>query len=116
MGYSNKYGGVIWTNHAMERLQSRALKQDLAWQAYRYPDSETRRKDGSVEFLKRFGNHTVTTIAKQNENREWIIISTWVDPPFAGTEDARKKERYHKYRKATFWGKIWMSVLKQIGL
>ena len=114
---ANVYGGIIWTNHALERLRQRGLPQDLAWQAYRYPDEV--RKDAeksSTTYLKSHGNHLITVIIKENERREHIVVSTWIDPPMKGTEDYRKKQRYHAYRKASFWGKVWLAVKQQIGL
>ena len=115
--YSRTYGGLIWTNHAMDRMAERYLKQDYAWQAYRYPDASHEQGDsGRIEYRKKFGERLVTIIVKQNEKREWIVLSTWVDPPFPGTKDHKKQERYHAYKKASFWGKIWHSLLGQMGI
>ncbi|KKR09982.1 MAG: hypothetical protein UT38_C0017G0001, partial [Microgenomates group bacterium GW2011_GWA2_39_19] len=32
------YGGVIWTNHALQRLRERGIKQGDAWVTWRRPD------------------------------------------------------------------------------
>ena len=112
---SKHYGNAIWTNHALERLGQRGLSQDLAWQAFSSPDRKFNGKNhGTTEFQKRFGSSLVTIIAKQNEKREWIILSNWIDPPLPGTIDYYKKEDYKKYQQAGFWGKFFMILKKQI--
>lgn len=116
MAYQTHYGGVIWTNHAQERLINRRVPQSMAIQAFQSPDTTFAGKNpGTTQFEKKFGNSTVTLIAKQNERREWIILSGWIDPPLPGTEDARKKEAWKKYKKAGFWGKVWYVVKQQLG-
>ncbi|CAN5143293.1 hypothetical protein BH09PAT1_BH09PAT1_0240 [soil metagenome] len=112
---SNHYKGTIWTNHALERLGQRGLSQDIAWQAFAHPDRQfTGKNPGTVELQKNFGQSLVTIIAKQNEKREWIILSNWIDPPLPGTIDYYKKEGYKKYQKAGFWGKVFLTLKKQL--
>ncbi|HVZ58303.1 MAG TPA: hypothetical protein VG935_00915, partial [Patescibacteria group bacterium] len=112
---TNHYKGAIWTNHALERLGQRGLSQDLAWQAFSHPDRELPGKNsGTMEYQRRFGPSLVTIIAKQNERREWIILSNWIDPPLPGTMDYYKKEEYKRYQKSGFWGKIFLSFKKQL--
>ncbi len=114
--YSRTYGGLIWTNHAMDRMAERYLKQDYAWQTYRYPDTSHEQGDsGRIEYRKRFGERLVTIIVKQNEKNELIVLSTWVDPPFPGTKDYKKQERYKAFKKASVWGKILHGILGQLG-
>lgn len=110
------YGGLIWTNHALSRLTDRGLSQEKAWEAFNNPDSSQKGKtSGSIEFRKKIEHSHVTLIAKQNERREWIVISAWVDPPFPGSKDAREKASNKKYQKASFWGKFFHIVKKQLG-
>lgn len=109
------YRGIIWTNHALERLGQRGLSQDLAWQSFSSPDKYFPGKNpGTFEFQKRFGPSLVTIIAKQNEKREWLILSNWIDPPLPGTIDYFKKEEYKKFQKSGFWGKLFISLKKQL--
>jgi hypothetical protein len=116
MSFNQYYGNAIWTNHALERLGQRGLSQDLAWQAFRYPDQSFQGKNpGTTEYQKKFGKSLVTIIAKQNEKREWIILSCWIDPPLPGSIDIKKQEDWKKYKKAGFWGKFWLTVKKQLG-
>ena len=117
MAHQQHYGGAIWTNHALERLGQRGLSQDLAWQAFNNPDvSEAGKNPGTTESRKKFGNSTVTIISKRNDRNEWIILSCWIDPPLPGTHDFKKREDYLKYKKAGFWGKVFYTLKKQIGL
>lgn len=82
------YGGVIWTHHALKRLGERRIPQESAWRAFRHPQ-ETKRAhgNGTSEFVKVINDRTITVIAKQNDRREWIIMSCWAKPPFPGSLD-----------------------------
>ena len=109
------FAGAIWTHHALDRLKERKLSQEKAGQTFSSPDAVVHGKQpGTTEFQKRFGLHLVTVIAKQNEKREWIVVSCWIDPPFPGTKDFKKKEIYKQYQKAGFWRKIWLTFKRQL--
>lgn len=113
---NQNYGGIIWTNHALSRLGQRGLTQELAWEAFNLPDREvSSREKGTMQYEKRFGRSLVTIIAKQNEKREWIIISCWVDPPLPGSIDAKQKVEYKKYQKSSFLSKFLLTAKKQLG-
>lgn len=111
------YGNLIWTNHALERLDSRGLTQNAALQTFQSPDRFFAGKEkGSTEYIKKFGATTVTLIAKQNEKREWIVISVWANPPFPGTPDHKKRQSYLQYKNARGWKKFFLTFLRQLGL
>lgn len=117
---NSRYGGAIWTNHALERLQQRRLSQQLAFQAFQYPEETvTGKQNNTLEFRRREGASLITIIAKQNDKREWIILSCWVDPPLPGSIDIPRQEAYWRYRtdakNATFWGKFWVEIKRQFG-
>jgi hypothetical protein len=96
---------------------SRGVKQTMALQTFQSPDQTFQGKNpGTIEYEKKFGSSTLTLIAKQNEQKEWIILSGWIDPPLPGTADAKKKEAWKKYKKAGFWGKVWYQLKQQLGL
>lgn len=102
MGYSRTYQGIIWTNHALERLKARKIPQEFAWKTFRFPDGSKQGKSGgSQEFVKKIENHTITLIAKQNEKREWLILSVWIDPPIQGSIDMR--DQYRKKESTASW-------------
>jgi hypothetical protein len=111
------YAGLIWTNHALERLGQRGLSQELASQAFHSPDKVIRgNSNGSVEYQKRVQQSLVTTIVKQNEHNEWIVLSCWINPPLPGTEDEKRHKNYKRYQRAGFWGKVVLEILRQLGL
>lgn len=116
MAYKQYYGGAIWTNHAIDRMRDRGLTQEQAWVAFRNPDSQNDGKNkGSKEFKKKIGESLVTLIANQNEKKEWIVISAWIDPPLPGSSDFKKNQQYKEYKNASFLRKFWISFLRQVG-
>lgn len=110
------FRGAIWTNHALERLGQRGLTQELAAQAFLYPDKSIAGKQpDTTEFQKKVKTSRITIIAKKNEKKEWIILSCWIDPPLPGSIDILKKQEYLRYQKAGFWGKFWIHIRRQLG-
>lgn len=123
-----KINDIVFTNHAIERMQQRGISGDWAWQAVKSPDSTHPGKEKhTTEFKKKFGNHTVTAISKKNDIGEWVVLSVWMDPPLLGTKDYMKDEKYKrkmekirsldkKMEKASFWGKMLITLRKQLGV
>jgi hypothetical protein len=94
MPHSKAYKGVIWTNHALKRLKDRKFSQHLAWKTIIFPDKKQRGKNnGSYEFTKNFGHRTVTVVANKTRENEWLVVSTWIDPPLKGSIDLKKQKR-----------------------
>lgn len=110
----NRYQNLIFTNHALGRLSERGFTKEMAYQTFSNSDKKTVGKNGGTEFVKKFGAQTITVVSKQNEKYEWIVLSCWIDPPLPGTRDERLKEDYKKYQKAGFWGKIFLTIKRQI--
>jgi hypothetical protein len=111
------YAGAIWTTHALQRLDERGFTQKMAGQTFAHADSSfAEKKRDNIHYQRRFGKNIVTIIAKKNEHREWIILSCWIDPPIPGTKDEQRKKLYTIYRKASFWGKVWLIIKRQLGL
>jgi len=72
------YGGVIWTNHAISRLYERGIKQGDAWATWRNPEqSRYAASKGAWIYYKTYGDIRIEVVAKQNEKKEWIILSVW---------------------------------------
>ena len=72
------FGGVIWTNHALSRLKERNIKQGDAWATFNRPDSSRFAKSkGTWVYYKTWGDQKYEVVAKQNEKKEWIILSVW---------------------------------------
>lgn len=117
MGSPNYYRGLIFTNHALQRLDERRFPVDMVVEAFNHPDaSGSAKQPGAFEYRKKFDTSTVTVIAKQNERGEWIVLSCWIDPPLPGTKDYKERQRYRSFQRAGFWGKLWLTFLRQIGL
>ena len=111
------YGGIIWTNHALKRMDERGLKQETAYDAFNHPDASQKGSErDSVQYRKKFGDKLVTVVAKQNEKNEWVIISAWIDPPMPGSIDEKRKAAYRNYQKASFWMKLFITLKRQLGI
>ena len=114
MSGDKNYGGVIWTNHALDRLGKRGFTQQLAFQALQYPDEQQIGKSpGTYKYIKRVGESNITIVAKQNEHKEWIVLSCWIKPSLTAWAKGKDQE-YQNYIHAGFWGKLWYTVKGQI--
>lgn len=72
------FGGAIWTNHALERLRQRGIKQGDAYATFRRPDqSRYAKSKGAWVYYRTFGDEKIEVVAKQNEKKEWIILTVW---------------------------------------
>lgn len=111
----NEYRGLIFTNHVLERMRERGITKENIWETMTTPDKQDSIKNEDRR-SKTFQDYEVTVVFKHSDKRETIIISAWSDPPIPGTRDAKEKEWYTNYKKAGFWGKIWLTALKQAGL
>ncbi len=72
------YGGVIWTNHAIERLHQRGVIQGDAWATWKRPGSSKYDKYKNVwVFQRTFNQEQIEVVAKKNEKGKWLILSVW---------------------------------------
>lgn len=79
------FGGVIWTNHALERLRQRGIKQGDAWATWRNPqESRYAATQGAWVYYRTYGSEKIEVVAKQNERGQWIILSVWSRPVYGG--------------------------------
>ena len=81
------FGGVIWTNHAIQRLSERGIKQGDAWATWRSPEqSRYAASQGAWIYYRTYlltsGYQRIEVVAKQNEKKEWIILSVWNRPVY----------------------------------
>lgn len=76
------YGGLIWTNHALQRLKERGIKQGDAWATWNRPE-QSRKGSGSHfgawVYYRTWGDTKIEVVAKQDVYKRWIIISVWSD-------------------------------------
>lgn len=86
------YGGVIWTNHALERLRQRDIKQGDAWATFNRPDQHRKGKaaDSWISY-KTYKDKKIEVVAKKNDKGEWIILSVWSRPVYAKKEHTHRK-------------------------
>lgn len=72
------YGGLIWTNHALQRLNERGIKQGDAWAVWNRPEqSRYSSTKGAWIYYRTYGSERIEVVAKQNEKKEWIVLSVW---------------------------------------
>ena len=85
-----KYGGVIWTNHALSRLNERGIKQGDAWATFQRPEQSRRATiPGAWVYHRTYGNQRIEVVAKENERREWVILSVWNRPVYGNISTKR---------------------------
>ena len=91
------YGGVIWTNHALQRLEQRDIKQSDAWSAWRRPDtSKFDSKRGAWVYRRVYGSEEIEIAAKKNEKGEWLILSVWANKISRDHKKVEKKSLFTK--------------------
>ncbi len=99
------YGGVVWTNHALQRMKQRGIKQGNAWATWRRPDQSRRSKTkGTWVYYKTLGGQKIEVVAKQNEKKEWLILSVWSrdvsrEPRSTGSSRVLEKRKPKKQQK-----------------
>jgi hypothetical protein len=77
------YKGVIWTNHALQRLSQRGISQGDAWATFSRPDQSRYAKTKSAwVYYKTYGEKRIEVVAKKNERGQWIILSVWSKPVY----------------------------------
>lgn len=90
MQYQREFKGTIWTNHALDRMQDRGIKQGDAWATWKKPDqSRYAATKGAWVYYRTWGNQRIEVVAKQNEKKEWIILSVWSKT----TSDSKKTKQ-----------------------
>ncbi len=74
----NNFKGVIWTNHALQRLKERNIGQGDAWATFSHPQSSkyTKTKKAWV-FYRNWDGCQIEVVATQNEKKQWVILSVW---------------------------------------
>lgn len=93
------YGGVIWTNHALQRLSDRGISQSDALYTFQKPQQSryASAKEAWI-YYRTYKNEQIEVVAKQNDKKEWIILSVWSKPNFTKTAViSSKKKGFLKY-------------------
>ncbi len=105
----NHFGGVIWTNHALERLRERGIKQGDAWATWRNPQASKKGNSGNWVYYKNYNGNQIEVVAKQNEKKEWIILSVWSKPVYGVDSKAFQSDKPHG---GSFWRKLYNFIFK----
>ncbi len=99
-----KYGGVIWTNHAMQRLTERGISPGDALATWRNPDqSRPATARNSWIYYKTYGSEKIEVVASKNDKGEAVILSVWSRPVYSNAG----------YRSGSALG-VWDRVLEVI--
>ena len=100
------FGGVIWTNHALNRLKDREISQGDAWATFNRPEqSKYAKVKGAWIYYRTYGSQRIEVVAKKNEKGQWIILSVW------SRQDYDKGVLQSKTKKGQ---SIWRLMIKQI--
>lgn len=101
------FGGVVWTDHALQRLKERGIKQGDAWATWRNPDQSRRGSNKqSWVFYKKYGNEKIEVVANKNEKGETVILSVWSRPVYQSTP--------YKRNKVSFWDTLLENTLNTL--
>jgi hypothetical protein len=89
-----KFGGVIWTKHALARLQERGIKQGDAWATFQRPEqSRFAKTQNAWIYYKTYGTEKIEVVAKQNERKEWLILTVWSRPVYTKYPQRHTEQR-----------------------
>lgn len=73
------YLGIIFTKHSINRLYNRRVSQSQVVNAIKKPDFKYSAKtSGAVKFRKDYRNYSLYVVAKQNKNKQWVIMTSWL--------------------------------------
>lgn len=86
------YGGVIWTNHAIERLQQRGVKQGDAFAVFNRPQSSKfDPKRGAWVYRRVWEDQEIEVVAKKNDRGKWLILSAWSNTRNYSSRNVKKE-------------------------
>jgi len=102
------YKGVIWTDHALERLRQRGITQGDAWATLNRPEQSRigSNKSGSSVYYRTYGDQRIEVVAKQNDQKEWIVLSVWSRPVYQ--KGAYSKHKSSKKTNPFVWFVKWI--------
>lgn len=100
--------GVIFTNHAIQRLCQRKIAQSDAWYTFQHADKRVPGSSPSAfKFFKDYGQQRFEVVAKQNEKGEWVILSCWSKFVGTGKPLFQKPENFFVFLAKKVLKKFW---------
>lgn len=97
------FGGIIWTDHALERLRERGIKQGDAWATWHNPQQSRKASTpGAWVHYRTYGNEKLEVVASKNERGGWVVLSVWSRPIY------QMRDRY------AIGNKTWDGFLERI--
>jgi len=91
------YGGVIWTNHALDRMKERGVSQGDAWYTFQRPDQTRYAKaNGAWVYYRSYPGEKIEVVAKKDKFGKWIILSVW----------SKKLRRKYDKKSFNFWDSL----------
>jgi hypothetical protein len=78
MANQRRYKELVFTNHALERLNQRKVAMSETWATWRRPDKKyyAATKQAWV-FSRNWRHRQIEVVAKQNDRKEWVVLSVW---------------------------------------
>ena len=103
------YKGVIWTDHALERLGQRGISQGDAWATLNSPEeARYATSKNAWIYYRTYGKERIEVVASQNDKKEWVVISVWSKEIYDNNK-RHKKPKYKGEKKgklARFFGRL----------
>lgn len=89
------FGGVIWTNHALQRLAERGIKQGDAWATLSHPqESRFAATKGAWIYYRTYGDNQIEVVASQNKEKKWVVLSVWSKQVFSPNQQAHQSSDF----------------------
>lgn len=86
------YKGLIFTDHALDRMSERGVTHNEVWATWNNPDNSRYAKSrGAWVYFKTLHDKKIEVVAKKNERQEWLLISVWSSPSQKNRERLEKK-------------------------
>ena len=106
-----EYGGVIWTDHALERINKRRVSQNDVVAVLRHPDRTfPGKKKDTVKFIRDIEDRRYHVVASLNEYKKWVVVSVWVK----GEEDQWGFPEKYVYQFVGWVAKMINKSLKKV--
>lgn len=74
-----EYKNIVFTNHALERLNSRHITADAVYNVVNWADESKDMGQGKRKFIRTFGGRLIHVVAFHKPAKQhWVVVSVWV--------------------------------------